>query len=202
MDQVTIDVGAPARGQATVGVAAAGLFCALAACAVGGELARGRTGGVVIGSIFLVGSGALLLVLLFGRERLSRLRLVLDPSGVRWQDTGGRAWFVAWPELAGVWVSRTVRDGVHSAAARRLATVRLDLLPLSEADFRPRHPGLAARAQPDGVYRQPLGLLPEAVPLVEQAVLRYAPAIWRGVHDGPGLPRPSGDQPGPGIEIP
>ncbi|MFD0905214.1 hypothetical protein [Actinomadura sediminis] len=102
-DSVTVNVADLQARQMVVGMAVAGFFGAVAvAAAVTGNVDGGtgvRVAAFVIGLVFsLIG----VLPLLMWRVAFRRRRLVLDASGIRWDDPDGRPWAVPWAELSGV----------------------------------------------------------------------------------------------------
>jgi hypothetical protein len=118
-------------------------------------------------------------------KKISRPRkLVFEAPGVRWDDPAGAPWAVAWQELGAVRISRTRERVVNPAdAIVRRTMVRLDLLPADQDAFRARHADMAHLAREDGAYRLSLGDAAALIPVVERAVLGFAPHLYRGVQD-------------------
>ncbi|WP_433264435.1 hypothetical protein ACQPZF_35075 [Actinosynnema sp. CS-041913] len=185
MTPVVIDIGTRDTRRVLIGGTVAGvlgllaLFGAFSAYADGSGV--GGTIALVIGVVF-TGIGVLAVV---NWKKVSRPRkLVFEPPGVRWDDPQGAAWAVPWPDLGAVRISRTRERVVQLAdALTRRTMVRLDLLPADPAAFRARHPGMAHLVRPDGTYRLPLGDAANLVPVVERAVLTFAPHLYRGIQD-------------------
>jgi hypothetical protein len=153
----------------------------------GGEVAA-----VVIGVLFLLPA---LLVVAFARQVFRPRKLVLEPGGVRWDDPRGNPWAVAWPELAAVVISKhspmqvpmSADDRIVNAATDKVlgerAHVRIDLYP-ADPGFAQRHPQmnpLWGRQGVAGGYRLPLGNKADLVPVLDQALRRFAPGAYRGV---------------------
>ncbi len=185
MTPVVIDIGTRDTRRVLIGGTVAGvlgpaaLYGAFSAYrdrqAVGGTIA------LVIGVVF-TGIGVLAVV---NWKKVSRPRkLVFEQPGVRWDDPQGAPWAVPWPDLGAVRISRTVERVVQlSDALTRKTMVRLDLWPAHPQTFAARHPGLGRLARPDGSYRLPLGDAANLVPIIERAVLTFAPHLYRGVQD-------------------
>jgi hypothetical protein len=147
---------------------------------------------VVIGVLFLLPG---LLTICLGKQLFRPRTLVIEPRGVCWDDPRGKPWAVAWPELAAVSISKhtavevkvpTLSERIAQATAEKMvgesALVRLDLFP-ADAGFATRHPEMAhlwGRQEIAG-YRLPLGRNVKFIPLIEQAMVRFAPHIYRGV---------------------
>ncbi|MBW4716504.1 hypothetical protein [Saccharothrix obliqua] len=185
MTPVVIDIGARDTRRVLIGGAVAGVLGVLALfgafSAYAGGSAVGGTIALVIGVAF-TGIGLLAVA---SWKKVSRPRkLVFEPQGVRWDDPQGSPWAVPWADLGAVRISRTVERVVRlSDALTRKTMVRLDLLPAYPGPFAARHPGLAPLARPDGTYRLPLGDAANLVPVIERAVLAFAPGLYRGVQD-------------------
>ncbi|MCC8245883.1 hypothetical protein [Saccharothrix luteola] len=185
MTPVVIDIGRRDVRRVLIGGAVAG---ALGVAALVGAVTAYADGEGVGGTIGLV-IGLAFTGITFGAivnwKKISRPRkLVLELPGVRWDDPAGAPWAVAWPELGGVRISRTRERVFHPAdSVVRKTMIRLDLLPADHQAFRDRHADMAHLAREDGAYRLPLGDAAALVPVVERAVLGFAPHLYRGVQD-------------------
>lgn len=185
MTPVVIDIGTRDTRRVLIGGTVAGvlglpaLFGSVSAYAGGEPI--GGTIALVIGLAFTF----IAVAAIVNWKKISRPRkLVFEQSGVRWDDPQGSPWAVPWPDLGAVRISRTQERVVRLAdALTRRTMVRLDLLPAHPQAFAARHPGLAPLARPDGTYRLPLGDAANLVPIIERAVLTFAPHLYRGVQD-------------------
>jgi hypothetical protein len=187
---VVIDVGQTAGLQAVIGSAVAGAIGLLAIVAgLTGEVdGGGEVVAVIIGVLFLLPA---VLTIAFGKLVFRPRKLVFEPGGIRWDDPRGSPWAVAWPELAAVSISKhralRVNDHLTQAATDKVlgerAHVRVDLFP-ADPGFAQRHPQMAHlwnHQDATGGYRFPLGVNTQLVPVIEQAIVRFAPGIYRGV---------------------
>jgi hypothetical protein len=191
---VVIDIGQTAGRQAVVGSVVAGavgmvaIYAGLAGQVDGG----GEAVAVVIGVLFLLPA---VLTIAFSKQVFRPRKLVFEPGGIRWDDPRGAPWAVAWHELGAVSISKhspldlpqTVNDRIVSAATDKMlgerAHVRIDLFP-ADRGFPERHPQMAplwGRQGVAGGYRLPLGNKAQLVPVIDQAMTRFAPGIYRGV---------------------
>lgn len=186
-EPVSIDLGAHATRTVALGGAVSGAVGLLALVAAFTGQVIGGTGATVaagvIGGIFLLFA----LVVLFSWRTLSRpRRLIFDAGGIRMDDPHGRPWSVAWDELSGVAISRTVQRRVKPAdyVVRRVL-VRLDMFP-ADPGFRTRHPEMEHLWELHRVrngYRLPFGSAPELLPRIDEAIRRHRSDIYRGVRD-------------------
>lgn len=185
MTPVVIDIGRRETRRLITGGSIAGvlgvsaLVGAVTAYADGEGV--GGTIGLVIGFLF---TGIALLAIVTWKGVARPRKLVFEAPGVRWDDPHGAPWTVAWHELAAVRVSRT-RERVLQPAdgVVRKTLLRVDFLPADLRDFEERHPDMAHLAREGGAYRLPLGDATRLVPVVEGAVHRFAPHLYRGVRD-------------------
>jgi hypothetical protein len=187
---VVIDIGRTAGRQAVVGSAVAGAIGLVAIVAgLAGEVdGGGEVVAIIIGVLFLLPA---VLTIAFGKLVFRPRKLVFEPRGIRWDDPRGAPWAVAWHELATVSISKhralRVNDHVVHAATDKVlgerAHVRLDLFP-ADRGFAQRHPQMAHLWGLQGLtggYRFPLGINAQLVPVIEHAIARFAPSIYRGV---------------------
>ncbi|WP_026404567.1 hypothetical protein [Actinomadura rifamycini] len=180
-DSVTVDVAHVHGRQMIVGAAVAGPLGVVAiAAAVTGGVDGGtgvRVAAFVIGTVFaLLGA----LPLLMWRVAFRRRRLVLDAAGMRWDDPRGRPWAVRWAELDRV---RLVDPEPDTGAPRVASTVNLLLHPAGP-EFRDAHPEMehlaVAKAGAPGVaYRLPFGHAHRVVGPIDDALVRFAPGLYR-----------------------
>jgi hypothetical protein len=189
-----VDIGKMAGRQAIMGSVAAGgvgliaLIAGLAGAVEGG----GEPIAIGIGVVFLL---PVVLVVVFSQQIFRPRKLVIEPAGVRWDDPKGAPWAVPWHELAAVTVSKhsamevpqSANDRIVGAATDKVlgerAHVRLDLFP-ADAGFGHRHPQMAPLWGRQGVangYRLPLGNKADLAPLLDGALRRYAPNVYRGI---------------------
>ncbi|WP_460961936.1 hypothetical protein [Parasphingorhabdus pacifica] len=184
---MVLDIGKRAGRHAVAGGSVAGgMGILITYAALNGNVSGGHTAQVlawVIG-LFLLGMG-LLAVLLW--KPISRDRkLIVDANGITWHDPRGAPWAVGWPELAGVSISRTKQRRVWASRTLRLSVlVRLDLFP-ADPSFRQRHQGMEhlwERHKVRNGYRLPLGDAPDYVPILDDAMRRFCPAIYGGIRD-------------------
>ncbi|MFD1146745.1 hypothetical protein [Saccharothrix hoggarensis] len=182
---VVIDIGKRDVRRVLVGGAVAGALGVAALVGAVTAYADGEGVGGTIGLVIGVAFTGITVGAIVNWKRISRPRmLVLEPSGVRWDDPAGAPWAVAWPELGAVRLSRTRERVFHPAdSAVRKTMVRLDLLPADAPAFRARHADMAHLARQDGVYRMPLGDAAGLIRVIEGAVLGFAPHLYRGVQD-------------------
>lgn len=200
---VVVDVGKTNGRKATVGAVVAG---AIGLLAVISGLAGAVDGGggavvavIVIGCLFLI----LPVGLIVRRDKIFRPhRLIFEPGGLRWDDPKGAPWAVPWSELAAVSISKhsaaqvgpeSVQDKLVGAASDKLlgerAHVRLDIYP-ADPSFAGRHPEMAHLWERQGVqngYRLPLGSNVKFIPVIANAMGRFAPGIYRGVNASEGF---------------
>ena len=191
---VVIDVGGTAARQGIVGAVVSGLIGLLAIVAglAGAVDGGGEAVAIVIGVLFLVPP---LLLLGLSKQLLRPRRLVFEAAGIRWDDPQGKPWAVGWHELAAVAISKhsaiqlpqTTSERIAGATTEKLlgerAHVRLDLYP-ADPGFPGRHPQMAhlwGRQEVTNGYRLPLGANVRFIPLIAQAMVRFAPSIYRGV---------------------
>ena len=195
---VVIDVGRTNARKAVIGASVAGVIGLVVVgsgvtAAVDGGAAAGIIG-VVIGLLFLV----LPVGLVVRRDKVFRPQhLVFDAVGLRWDDPRGAPWMVPWTELAAVSISKhspkqvgpeSIQDKIVGAASDKIAGerahVRVDFHPVDPA-FAGRHPEIGHLWERQGVrhgYRLPLGSNVKFIPLIAQAMGRFAPHLYRGVN--------------------
>ncbi|WP_280502215.1 hypothetical protein [Nocardia farcinica] len=185
--QAVIDL---AEGVAKRAAAAILLAAGLGLLAIWAGLSGRVTGGQGAGIAVAVVGGVLVLIGLTGAllwRVITRPRsLVIDQAGLRWHDPRGNPWQVAWPELAGVALSRTVNRNPTKVAPS--AMVRLDLFP-ADPGFRRRHPEMEPLWEFHRVhagYRVPFGEVLDRdglVPRLDHALRTFAGPRYRGVRD-------------------
>jgi hypothetical protein len=198
---VVVDVGKTAGRQATIGASISGVIGMIAiVSAIAGASDNGGAAIAVgiVGALFLL---PVVLVLAMGKQIFRPRRLVFEPAGVRWDDPQGAPWAIAWHELAAISVSKHTRmrvpmsanDAIARAATEKMlgeqARVRLDMFP-ADAAFGQRHPEMAPlweRQDVSGGYRLPLGSKADLVPVLDQALRTFAPAVYRGVVNTEGV---------------
>jgi hypothetical protein len=184
---VVVDIGARSRRRVLIGSLVAGALGITALFGAVSAFTGGETAGGVIASLVgsLLSGVALLGALSWKRVTRPRL-LVFDAAGIRWDDPLGTPWAVAWQELGAVSISRTRERAVKLAdAVVRKTLVRLDLFP-ADPRFRARHPEMEHMWEFHRVregYRLPLGDSADLIPVVERAMTRFAPQVYRGVRD-------------------
>jgi hypothetical protein len=199
---VVLDVGGTDGKKAAIGAAVAGIVGLIALIS---GITGAVDGGVGIG-VAMVVVGALFMIpavfVIARRNKIFRPRkLVFEPAGVRWDDPQGAPWAIPWSELAHVSINKhtaaetpeSVQDKIVGAAVEKMtgerAMVRLDLYP-ADPSFAGRHPELAHLWERQGVqggYRMPLGSNPSFIPLIAQAMSRFAPQLYRGVNATSGV---------------
>ncbi|MFE2756597.1 hypothetical protein ACFXGA_31850 [Actinosynnema sp. NPDC059335] len=185
MTPVVVDIGARDTRRVIVGGAVSGALGVVALVGAVSAYAGGEGVGGTIALVIGLAFTGIAPAAVLNWKRVSRPRkLVFEAPGVRWDDPAGAPWAVAWHELGAVRISRTRERVVDPAdAVLRKTMVRLDLLPADPRGFRARHADMAHLAREDGAYRLPLGDAAALVPVVERAVLGFAPALYRGVQD-------------------
>ncbi|MGW4112898.1 hypothetical protein ACWEFJ_18665 [Actinosynnema sp. NPDC004786] len=185
MTPVVVDIGARDTRRVIVGGAVSGALGVVALVGAVSAYAGGEGVGGTIALVIGLAFTGIAAAAVLNWKRVSRPRkLVFEAPGVRWDDPAGAPWAVAWHELGAVRISRTRERVVDPAdAVLRKTMVRLDLLPADPRGFRARHADMAHLAREDGAYRLPLGDAAALVPVVERAVLGFAPALYRGVQD-------------------
>jgi hypothetical protein len=178
-------------GRRPLMVACGGAGLVIVAVALVGPIGGGVTSRVVLGCF-----GAFFLVLgvlpLLTRRTWNRPhRLVAHPTGVSSDDPDWTSWTVSWQELAKVTIVITERNVYSSVPFRtswRRTMVSLELTP-SDDGFADRHPELARHYETRGArrsYRLSLGDDQRRVPVAEEALRSYAPAVYGGVdHETP-----------------
>jgi hypothetical protein len=193
-EPLVLDIGKTAGRQAAIGATVSGAVGLIAIVAgLGGDVdGGGEAAAIVIGGLFLL---PVVLVVLFSKQIFRPRKLVIEPGGVRWDDPSGTPWAVGWNELGAVAISKhsamatpqSANDRIVSAATDKMlgerAHVRLDLYP-ADAAFPHRHPEMAHLWQRQGVsngYRLPLGNQANLVSVIEPALVRFAPGVYRGV---------------------
>jgi hypothetical protein len=194
---VVIDVGGTDGKKAIIGAIVAGVVGLIAI--IGGIV--GATDGGVGGGIAAIAIGTLFMVpvvfVIARRDKVFRPRkLVLEPAGIRWDDPHGAPWAIPWPELAAVSINKhsalevdhSIQNKIVGAATDKVlgerAHVRLDLYP-ADPGYAGRHPELAHLWERQGVrggYRMPLGSNVNFIQPIAQAMGRFAPHLFRGVH--------------------
>ena len=184
---VVLDAGKKAARHTLLGGSVAGgmgiltLYSSMTGHIIGGPGAHAFAW--FLGVIF---TGIGLLAVLTWKFLVRPMRLVFDANGITWDDPRGKPWSVSWPELAGVALSRTQRRGVlGSNRTLPSVLVRLDLFP-ADPSFRQRHQGMEhlwERHRVRNGYRLPLGQAPDYIPLIDDAMRRFRPQIYGGVHD-------------------
>jgi hypothetical protein len=184
---VVIDVGGDAKVKALIGGSVAGVIGLIAIFSALNGQVDGGVGGRIVGGLFgLVFLGIGLLPIIAWRKVSRPRRLVFDGHGVRWDDPQGKPWSVPWMELSGLGISRTQQRRVRLADyIMRRTMVRLDLFP-ADAGFRSRHPEMEHLWEFHTVkngYRLPLGSNPRYIPVIEQAMRQYCPAVYLGIRD-------------------
>ncbi|MER5260641.1 hypothetical protein ABTZ99_00995 [Actinosynnema sp. NPDC002837] len=182
---VVVDIGTRDTRRVIIGGVVAGGLGVLALVGAVSAYADGEGVGGTIALVIGLAFTGIALGAVLNWKKISRPRkLVFEAPGVRWDDPQGAPWAVAWHELGAVRISRTRERVVNPAdAVLRKTMVRLDLLPADHQAFRDRHADMAHLAREDGAYRLPLGDAAALVPVVERAVLGFAPHLYRGVQD-------------------
>lgn len=187
MNPVVVDIGSRDTRRVLIGGTVAGGLGVLALVGAVTAFADGEPVGGSIALVIGVAFTGIGVAAVVNWKKVSRPRkLVFEPQGVRWDDPEGTSWAVAWSELGAVQISRTRERVVKLAdAVMRKTMVRLDLYP-GDPGFRPRHPEMENMWEfhtvRDG-YRLPLGDAASLVPVIERAVLQFAPRLYRGVRD-------------------
>lgn len=187
MNPVVVDIGSRDTRRVLIGGTVAGGLGVLALVGAVTAFADGEPVGGSIALVIGVAFTGIGVAAVVNWKKVSRPRkLVFEPQGVRWDDPEGTSWAVAWSELGAVQISRTRERVVKLAdAVMRKTMVRLDLYP-GDPGFRPRHPEMEHMWEfhtvRDG-YRLPLGDAASLVPVIERAVLQFAPRLYRGVRD-------------------
>lgn len=187
MNPVVVDIGSRDTRRVLIGGAVAGGLGVLALVGAVTAFADGEPVGGSIALVIGVAFTGIGVAAVVNWKKVSRPRkLVFEPQGVRWDDPEGTSWAVAWSELGAVQISRTRERVVKLAdAVMRKTMVRLDLYP-GDPGFRPRHPEMENMWEfhtvRDG-YRLPRGDAASLVPVIERAVLQFAPRLYRGVRD-------------------
>ncbi len=199
---LVIDVGSTDGKKAAIGAVVAGVVGLIAIVSSLAGAVDGGAGaqilGIVIGLLFLLPT----ILVIVKRDKVFRPRkLVFEPAGIRWDDPRGAPWAVPWSELAAVSVSKhTPMEVDHSLNAKvsgaitdkvvgERAHVRLDLYP-ADPSFPGRHPELAHLWERQGVrggYRMPLGSNVKFIPMITEAMGRFAPQLFRGVQQTEGF---------------
>ena len=195
---VVVDVGKTNGRKAIIGAVVAGaiglmaLIAGIAGAVDGGGGAMAIA--IVLGLLFL----SLPVALVVRKDKVFRPhRLIFEPAGLRWDDPKGAPWAVPWSELAAVSISKhsaaqvgseSVQDKLVGAASDKIlgerAHVRLDIYP-ADPSFAGRHPEMAHLWERQGVrngYRLPLGSNVKFIPLIANAMGRFAPGLYRGVN--------------------
>lgn len=184
---MVLDIGKRAGKHALAGGSVAGgMGILITYAALNGNVSGGQTAQIFawVFGLFLLGMGSLAVLLW---KPISRNRkLIVDANGITWHDPRGAPWAVGWSELAGVSVSRTKqRRVVVRPTHGRSVLVRLDLFP-ADPSFRQRHQGMEHLWEHHKVrngYRLPLGDAPDYVSILDDAMRRFCPAIYGGIHD-------------------
>lgn len=207
INQVVIDVGRTSRGHVLVGRIVVGVLCVGTAIEAGRRLAYDQLGTAAVMVALTVLFGMALRSLIVDGQRATRpRRLRLDAAGLQWEAPAGEEWAVGWRELQAVTVLRATRRPPATAVIDAPQTfVWLHLVPADPHGFGARHPRLARLAQGDGTYRLPLSDVRHADGTAGQAVLRFAPWLYRDPQDLPWswrLIRPGWVYAGPGMEMP
>jgi hypothetical protein len=200
---VVIDVGKTNARKAVIGATLAGVI-GLGALIAG--IAGAVDGGAGVGIVAVV-IGLLFLILPLGlvvrRDKIFRPQhLVFDAVGLRWHDPRGAPWMVPWTELAAVSISKhspkqvgpeSIQDKLVGAASDKIAGerahVRVDFYP-ADPGFAGRHPEITHLWELQGVqngYRLPLGSNVKFIPVIAQAMGRFAPHLYRGVNSTEGF---------------
>jgi hypothetical protein len=183
---VVIDLASGAKMAVAIGGAFAVFGVILLYWVFTGQVTGGTGAVVVAGIISAVFVLLGLLPVLTWRTLSRRRQLILNHGGIRMDDPRGRAWAVAWDELAAVALSRTRQRRVKPADyITRRTMVRLDLFPAGPG-FRPRHPEMEHLWEFHRVtngYRLPFGHAPTYVPLIDEALRRFCPGIYQGIKD-------------------
>jgi hypothetical protein len=195
---VVIDVGKTNARKAVIGATLAGV---IGVGALVSAIFGAADGGVGIAIVMAV-IGLLFLIMPIGlvvrRDKIFRPQhLVFDAVGLRWDDPRGAPWMVPWAELAAVSISKhspqqvgseSLQDKLVGAASDKIAGerahVRIDFFP-ADPGFAGRHPEIAHLWERQGVqngYRLPLGSNVKFIPVIAQAMGRFAPHVYRGVN--------------------
>lgn len=181
---IVIDLGSGNRTvrKGSIGCGLVGLFFVV--IGVIAAVNRSTAAAIIVGIVGLVvlalGSYPLLRPKAFGRPR----RLVVDTTGITWDDPKGEPWALRWDELSTVEVSTSgPRDVRILYAARRTDTelVSLDLYPRGDVV----HPEMTHLWQLDGLtggWRVPLAADPDLLPRLTDALDTFAPP---GIHRRP-----------------
>ncbi|GGK97086.1 hypothetical protein Sme01_35440 [Sphaerisporangium melleum] len=183
---MVVDLGAGSKGRAVASGVAAGVVGLISlVSALTGQVAGG-TGVVVAAGVLGVVFIAVGLIPLVAWRAITRpRRLVIEQPGIRWDDPRGTSWAVAWTELSGVAISRTVqrRFGPADYLLPRKVRVRLDLFP-ADPGFRTRHPEMEHLWKAHRVgYRLPLGSAPRHIDPIDQAMRAHRPNIYLAIRD-------------------
>ncbi|MFC4591421.1 hypothetical protein [Sphaerisporangium corydalis] len=185
---VVIDVGAGSKAKAVAacvvaeGIGALSVYAAFTGQVDGGSGVAVAAG--VIGALFIAVG---LLPVVAWRKITRPRRLVIEQQGIRWDDPRGRPWAVAWHELAGVGVSRTVQRRIRAEdrLTPRKVMVRVDLFP-ADPGFRARHPEMEHLWEFHRVengYRLPLGSAPKHIEPIDRGMRTHRPGVYMGVRD-------------------
>ncbi|ONI83385.1 hypothetical protein ALI22I_33225 [Saccharothrix sp. ALI-22-I] len=185
MAPVVVDIGTRDTRRVVIGGVVSGVLGVLALVGAVSAYSDGEGVGGTIALVIGLGLTGIAVGAVVNWKRISRPRkLVFEGPGVRWDDPAGAPWAVAWQELGAVRISRTRERVVNPAdAIVRRTMVRLDLLPADQQAFRARHADMAHLVREDGAYRLPLGDAAALIPVVERAVMAFAPQLYRGVQD-------------------
>lgn len=190
---VVLDVGTADTRKVIIGAVVSGVIGLLAVIAGLAGAVDGGTGiaitVIVVGALFLIPG---ILTITLRRKVFRPRRLVFEPAGLRWDDPQGAPWAIPWRELAAVSVEKHTPIKVSQNVGERLAEATADKmigerghlwLDLHPADpgFAARHPELAHLWTGAG-YRLPLGGNMRFIPLIADAMSRFAPRIYCGVN--------------------
>ncbi|MFC4535225.1 hypothetical protein [Sphaerisporangium dianthi] len=187
-EPVVVDVGAGSKGKAVAAALVAGTLGVISLfSALTGQVEGGPATAFVAGVLGVVFIAAGLLPLVAWRTITRPRKLVIEQLGIRWDDPRGTSWAVAWAELSGVAVSRTVqrRFKLDDYLLPRKVMVRVDLFP-ADPGFRARHPEMEPLWELHRVqngYRLPLGSGRRHIEPIDQGMRAHRPNIYLGVRD-------------------
>ena len=161
--------------QGSIGCGLVGVFFVVVGIVA--AINRSTAAALVVGALGLVILGAGLYALLRPQRFVRPRRLVVDATGIRWDDPKGEPWSLRWDELSAVEVSGSgPRDVRMLYAARRTDTelISLDLFPRGDVV----HPEMTHLWQYDGLtggWRLPLGSDPGLAQRLDDALQTFDP---------------------------
>ena len=193
-----VDIGSAEGRRAGIAATLLILLGAGALVLGGIEAANGRLDGATVG-VLIFGAALLLLGLIpiFRAARYFRpRRLIIEPTGIRWDDPKDKSWAVPWHDLAAVSISLhekveapdTSLGGMLAGAVvdktlGKVVRVRIDLFP-ADPWVRSRHPEMEHLWEAHklrGGYRQPLGSRADVIRQIEWGMSQFQPRVYRGV---------------------